>query len=183
MCGQYSRVVYNQERIMMRVYGNLNAIVKFIIPPSFSALIILGKDFIYNKLETWIFTGDRAAQNARGADQLRKEFEDKYFSECPNNLEKPKFGELEGKLLFHIIFLITQICTVQSITFYYFYNEAKLSLQKTCKKLKGPAFLVHNGLVIHHLLSQKMKKKSPQSLNQEFLWYVALVPAQFKNFR
>ena len=82
----------------------MNAIVKFIIPPSFSALIILGKDFIYNKLETWIFTGDRSGQ-ARGADQLRKEFEDKYFSECPNNLEKPKFGKLTGKLLLVIIFL------------------------------------------------------------------------------
>jgi hypothetical protein len=89
------------------VYSNLNAIVKFIIPPSFSALIILGKDFIYNKLETWIFTGDRSKGVARGAEQLRKEFEDKYFSECPNNLEKPKFGKLTCKLLFLIIFLIT----------------------------------------------------------------------------
>ena len=88
------------------MYGNLNAIVKFIIPPSFSALIILGKDFNYNKLETWIFTGERY-QNDRNADQLRKEFEDKYFSECPNNLEKPKFGKLSGKLYVFIIFLIT----------------------------------------------------------------------------
>ena len=65
--------------------------------PSFSALIILGRDFIYNKLETWIFSGDYFGA-ARGADQLRKEFEDKYFSECPNNLEKPKIGKLGGKL-------------------------------------------------------------------------------------
>ena len=79
------------------MYGNLNTIVKFVIPPSFSALIILGKDFIYNKLETWIFTGDISG-TSRGADQLRKEFEDKYFSECPNNLEKPKIGNLGGKL-------------------------------------------------------------------------------------
>ena len=74
----------------------MNAIVKFIIPLSFSALIILGKDFIYNKLETWIFTGDFSIY--RGADQLIKEFEDKYFSECPKNLGKPKIGKLAGKL-------------------------------------------------------------------------------------
>ena len=76
----------------------MNAIVKFIIPLSFSALIILGKaNIIYNGLKTWIFTGDNKERN-RGADQLRKEFEDKYFSECPENLEKPKFGKLAGKL-------------------------------------------------------------------------------------
>ena len=65
--------------------------------PSFSALIILGRDFIYNKLKTWIFTGEDSV-GARGADQLRKEFEDKYFSECPKNLKKPKIGTLKGNL-------------------------------------------------------------------------------------
>ena len=78
------------------MYGNLNAIVKFIIPLSFSALIILGKDIIFNKFETWIFTGESG--EARGARQLRKEFEDKYFSECPKNLEQPKIGQLSGRL-------------------------------------------------------------------------------------
>ena len=78
-------------------HGNLNAIVKFIIPLAFSVLIILGKEFDYDKLETWIFTGDKS-NTYRGAEQLIKEFEDKYFSECPKNLEKPKFGKLAGKL-------------------------------------------------------------------------------------
>ena len=78
------------------VSTDLNAIDKFVIILTFSApLIILGKDFNYNKLETWIFTG---VSGQRGADQLIKEFEDKYFSECPNNLEKPKMGKLSGKL-------------------------------------------------------------------------------------
>ena len=80
------------------VSTDLNAIDKFIIPLTFSALIILGKDFIYNMLETWIFTGEGLINGNRKADQLRKEFEDKYFSECPKNLEKPKIGRLTGKL-------------------------------------------------------------------------------------
>ena len=74
----------------------MNAIVKFIIPITFSALIILGKAFIYKGLKAWIFTGDDGER--RGAEQLAKEFEDKYFSECPKNLEKPKIGKLRGKL-------------------------------------------------------------------------------------
>ena len=79
------------------VLTDLNAVDKFIIPLTFSApLIILGKDFIYNDVKTWIFTGD-SKYESRGADQLRKEFEDKYFSECPKNLKKPKIGTLKGK--------------------------------------------------------------------------------------
>ena len=77
--------------------GNSNAIVKFIIPLSFSALIILGKEIDYKKLETWIFTGDKRGA-VRGANQLIKEFEDKYFSEYPKKLEKPKIGKFPGKL-------------------------------------------------------------------------------------
>ena len=78
---------------------NLNAIDKFIITHTISApLIILGEDFNYNKLETWIFTGDGAGGLVRGADQLRKEFEDKYFLGYPKNLEKPKIEKLSGKL-------------------------------------------------------------------------------------
>ena len=79
------------------VSTDLNTTVKFIITLIFSApLIILGKDFTYNDVKTWIFTGDNS--NIRGADQLIKEFEDKYFSDCPKNLKKPKIGKLNGKL-------------------------------------------------------------------------------------
>ena len=47
-------------------------------------LKILGKDTIYNDLKVWLFTG---VNEYEGELQLRKEFEDKYFSDLPKNLK------------------------------------------------------------------------------------------------
>ena len=57
-------------------------------------LKILGKDTIYNDLKVWLFTG---VNEYEGELQLRKEFEDKYFSDLPKNLEKPHIGAISSK--------------------------------------------------------------------------------------
>ena len=62
-------------------------------------MTILGKDTIYNDLKVWLFTGapDGFENDERGELPLRGEFEEKYFSDLPKNLEKPHIGPLSSK--------------------------------------------------------------------------------------
>ena len=60
-------------------------------------LTILGEDTIYNDLKLWLFTGQPDYLEREGKLQLRKEFEDKYFSDLPINHEKLHIGPLSSK--------------------------------------------------------------------------------------
>ena len=60
-------------------------------------MTILGEDTIYNNLKLWLFTGVRDYVESKGKLPLRQEFEDKYFSDLPKNLEKPHIGPLISK--------------------------------------------------------------------------------------
>ena len=60
-------------------------------------MTILGEDTIYNNLKVWLFTGAPDDYEELGELPLRKEFEEKYFSDLPKNLEKPHIGPLSSK--------------------------------------------------------------------------------------
>ena len=60
-------------------------------------LTILGEDTIYNNLKVWVFTGGYDDDEQWGKMPLREEFEEKYFSDLPKNLEKPHIGPLSSK--------------------------------------------------------------------------------------
>ena len=59
-------------------------------------MTILGEDTIYNNLKVWLFTGVPDYFDS-GKLPLREEFEKKYFSDLPKNLEKPHIGQLSSK--------------------------------------------------------------------------------------
>ena len=60
-------------------------------------MTILGEDNIYNDLKVWLFTGAPNGYELSGELPLRNEFEEKYFSDLPKNLEKPHIGPLSSK--------------------------------------------------------------------------------------
>ena len=60
-------------------------------------MTILVEDTIYNNLKVWLYTGEDEYAKREGKLPLREEFEEKYFSDLPKNLEKPHIGPLSSK--------------------------------------------------------------------------------------